>query len=208
MPFRRSIPVLYNFLMKFTPYDYDYSLEYGSEYSVFNMAGSGEQENENYRFSVMICYEDTVPAIGRKFALDENGNKRLNWLINISNDGWFVRFKDSKVFPGTELAQHAAVCAFRAVENRLAVVRSVNTGISCLIDSSGRIKDGFINGTLPPEAMARTGISGWFLDRIPIDERTSLFSKYGEWLDYFCQLCVFSLIILSLAVKIFRFINR
>jgi len=205
LPFRRSIPLLYNFLMKFTPYNYDYSLEYGSEYTVFNMSGDPNRETPDYKFSVMICYEGTIPYIAREFALDEQGKKQIDWIINISNDGWFVRFKDEKVIPSTELPQHAAVCAFRAVENRLAVLRSVNTGISCLIDSSGRIRDGFSAGTLPSEALARTGVSGWFLDKIPIDTRTSFFSKYGEWLDFCCEVCVFSLIILSLLTKIVRF---
>jgi apolipoprotein N-acyltransferase len=205
LPFRRSIPRLYNFLMKFTPYNYDYSLDYGSNYTIFNMTGDPSREMPDYKFSVMICYEGTIPYIAREFALDENGKKQIDWIINISNDGWFVRFKDDKVIPSAELPQHAAVCAFRAVENRLAILRSVNTGISCLIDSSGRIRDGFSAGTLPSTAMDRTGVSGWFIDTIPIDTRTSFFSKYGQWLDFCCEFCVISLIILSLITRIVRF---
>jgi apolipoprotein N-acyltransferase len=167
------------------------------------MAGQG-RETQPYKFGVMICYEDTVPAIARRFALDEQGTKRLDWLVNISNDGWFVRFKDGKVLPSAELAQHAAVCAFRAVENRLAVVRSVNTGISCLIDSSGRIRNGFLAGNLPPNTMARTGMPGWFLDRISIDRRTTFFSKFGEWFGFCCQVCLILLIIVPLSTKFFR----
>jgi len=205
LPFRRSIPWLYNILMKFTPYNYDYSLDYGSNYTVFNMASDPNREIPEYKFSVMICYEGTIPYIAREFALDENGKKQIDWIINISNDGWFVRFKDDKVIPSAELPQHAAVCAFRAVENRLAILRSVNTGISCLIDSSGRIRDGFSAGTLPAKAIDRTGIPGWFIDTIPIDSRTSFFSKYGQWLDFCCEFCVISLIILSLINKLIRF---
>jgi apolipoprotein N-acyltransferase len=195
--------------MKFTPYNFDYSLDAGSEYTIFEMAGQG-RETQPYKFGVMICYEATVPAIARRFALDKQGTKRLDWLVNISNDGWFVRFKDGKarhggqVLPSTELAQHAVVCAFRAVENRLAIVRSVNTGISCLIDSSGRIKNEFSAGTLPPNAMARKGMPGWFLDRILIDRRITFFSKYGEWLGFCCEFCLILLIIVSLSVRFFR----
>jgi len=203
---RKSLSGLYQMLMKvkFIPYNYDYSLDYGSEYTVFEMTGDNGNQNQVYRFGVMICYEDTVPAIARRFALDKHQTKILDWLVNISNDGWFVRFKDQKVVPSTELPQHTAVCAFRAVENRLAVLRSVNTGISCLIDSSGRIKDGFSAGTLPSEAMARIGMAGWFTDRIPIDKRITFFSKYGEWLDYCCEVCLISLIIVSLSAKYLR----
>ncbi|UCF43009.1 MAG: apolipoprotein N-acyltransferase, partial [Planctomycetota bacterium] len=204
VPFRKSLPPLYNLLMMFTPYDYDYSLDAGTEYTVFEMS-SGEGENERiYRFSVMICYEDAVPEIARRFARGEQGQKRLDWLVNISNDGWFVQLKDEKIVPSTELAQHAAICVFRAVENRLAVVRSVNTGVSCLIDSLGRVKDGYQAGNLPGEAMARTACAGWFIDRVAIDKRTTFFSRYGQWLDFFCAFCLFLLIIVPTSARFIR----
>ncbi len=187
IPFRKKLPILFNLLMKFTPYNYDYTLDAGSEYTVFEMTGKTTQ-SRGYKFSVMICYEDTVPAIARGFAPDKNGQKQIDWLVNISNDGWFVRFKDDKVFASTELVQHMAVCVFRAVENRLSVVRSVNTGISCLIDSAGRVRNGFEAGDLPAQAEQRRAVAGWFVDRVPIDKRTTFFSRYGQWLDFCCAI--------------------
>jgi apolipoprotein N-acyltransferase len=193
VPFRKGFPLLFNLLMKFTPYDYDYTLDAGSEYTVFEMTG---KERRVYKFSVMICYEDAVPAIARRFAIDKKGRKNIDWLVNISNDGWFVRFANGKVSPSTELSQHAAICVFRAVENRLAVVRSVNTGVSCLIDTVGRIRNGYIAGTLPHQAMARTGMAGWLVDRVPIDKRTTFFSRNGQWLDFCCAVCFVWLMIM------------
>jgi len=211
LPLRKTLPSLYKLLMKvkFIPYNFDYSLDYGSEYTVFEMTSPvknapAEKEPSVYEFGVMICYEDTVPAIARRFALDKHGQKQIDWLVNISNDGWFVKFDDTEVSPTAELPQHAAVCAFRAVENRLTIVRSVNTGISCLIDSLGRIRDGFWAGTLPHKAMARTAVAGYFLDRIPIDKRISFFSKNGEWLDFCCEVCLVLLIIVGLSAKFLR----
>jgi apolipoprotein N-acyltransferase len=203
IPFSKSFPLLFNLLMKFTPYDYDYTLDAGSEYTVFEMTG---KERRAYKFSVMICYEDAVPAIARRFAT-EKGKKKIDWLVNISNDGWFVRFADGfdkltagdKVSPSTESSQHAAICVFRAVENRLAVVRSVNTGVSCLIDTVGHIRNGYIAGTLPHQAMARTGMSGWFVDSVPIDKRSTFFSRNGQWLDFCCAVCFVWLMIMPTA---------
>jgi hypothetical protein len=43
--------------------------------------------------------------------------------------------------------------------------------------------------------MARTGCAGWFVDRVTIDKRTTFFSKYGQWLDFCCAICLVSLII-------------
>jgi apolipoprotein N-acyltransferase len=206
LPLRRSLSWFYELLMKidFIPYKYDYSLDYGSEYTIFEMTGSESIPAPVYKFGVMICYEGTVPEISRKFALDERGNKRIDWMVNISNDGWFVRFSEKQVIPSSELAQHAAVCAFRAVENRLAIIRSVNTGISCLIDSAGRIRNGYLAGDLPVNAMDRTGMPGWFIDRIPIDSRATIFSKYGGWLDFSCEVCVIILIIILLLGRLLR----
>lgn len=194
IPFRKSLPLLFNLLMKFTPYDYDYTLDAGGEYTVFEMTG---KEKQTYKFGVMICYEDAVPAIARRFAT-EKGKKKIDWLVNISNDGWFVRFANDKVFPSTELNQHAAICVFRAVENRLAVVRGVNTGVSCIVDTLGHIRNGFFAGTLPHRAMARTGMAGWLVDRVPIDKRTTFFSRNGQWLDFCCAACFVCLIIIPL----------
>jgi apolipoprotein N-acyltransferase len=204
LPLRKRMSWFYELLMKikFIPYTYDYSLDAGTEYTVFEM--TAPNTSEDYKFSVMICYEATVPEIARRFALDKEGRKRIDWLVNISNDGWFVRFTDGQVLPSTELPQHAAVCAFRAVENRLPVVRSVNTGISCFIDSAGRIRDGYLAGTLPRDATARTGMSGWIFDRIHIDKRTAFYSKHGDWLGFICELCLIPPIIVPLSARLFR----
>jgi len=234
LPFKNKIPSLYNLLMKCTPFNYDYSLDAGSEYTVFEMTSPEDKEishedtksqsrldiskkqndssclgalvaenNRVHTFSVMICYEGTIPAITRRFALDQNGQKQIDWLVNISNDGWFVRFKNGKVLPSTELPQHAAICTFRAVENRLPVLRSVNTGISCLIDSLGRIRYGYIAASpdFPLAPMLRKGIAGWFTDKMPIDKRVTFFSKYGQWLDFCCVIGLFLLIIGQLSEK-------
>jgi len=202
LPFRKSSPFLFNILMKFNPYGYDHSLDAGTEYTVYEMTApvkntTPERQPRPYKFSVIICYEATIPDLVRKFALDNTGKKKIDWLINISNDGWFVRFRDEKVLPSTELSQHMAICVFRSVENRLSIVRSVNTGISCIIDTLGRVKNGYLAGTLPDRAIQRTGVDGWFLDKLQIDKRKTFFSKYGQWLDFCCALCLVLFIIVT-----------
>lgn len=206
MPFRKSCPFLFDIMMKFNPYGYDHSLDAGFEYTVFEMAGHDGNAAQVYKFSTVICYEATLPEIARGFVLDKKGQKQIDWLINISNDGWFVRFREDKVIPATELAQHAAICVFRAVENRLPVLRSVNTGISCLIDSTGQIRDGYVaaSADFPVSAMQRKGIAGWFADKMPIDKRVTIFSKYGQWLDFCCAFCLILLIIVQLSERLFK----
>jgi apolipoprotein N-acyltransferase len=198
LPFKK-VPVIHNLFVKMSPYDFDYTLDPGREYTVYEMK---TDDNKINRFSVIICYEDAVPYVVRKFVLDEQGKKRTDWFVNISNDGWFVQFNDDKVRTSTELAQHTVVCSFRAIENRTAILRSVNTGISCLIDTLGRIRNTEAAGSMPSKAFDRQGISGWFSDRMPIDSRITFFSKYGQWLDFSCQLCLAGIIIAILYEKL------
>jgi apolipoprotein N-acyltransferase len=140
--------------MFFNPYDYDYSLAAGTDYTVFDI----EEDGQQYGFGVLICYEDTDPTVTRKLVLDTDGHKKADWLVNISNDGWYVHFRDRQVVPMVELAQRTAISVFRCVENRISIIRSVNTGISCLIEPTGRIRNSYEKGNLPEEATRRGGL--------------------------------------------------
>jgi len=195
IPFRESIPFIADLVVKLSPYDYDYHLTHGRNYTIFEMADG----QADYGFGVLICYEDTDPVVTRKMVVGTGGAKRADWLVNISNDGWYVRFKDGEVLPSVELGQRAAISVFRAVENRISILRSVNTGISCIIDSVGRIKDGFLAGDLPAGAMERQGVGGWFVDRIGVDKRVTFFSRGRRWLDFSCATVWPVVIILTLS---------
>jgi len=204
IPFKNALPFFYNLILKMSPYDYDYNLTPGREYTAFDIVSDGKV----YRFGVLICYEDTDPRVTRKMVVSENGSKRIDWLVNISNDGWYVRFKDDRVLPSTELSQRTAISVFRAVENRISIIRSVNTGISCLIDSTGRIKDGFVSGNLPQIAMARQGVAGWFVDRIRTDKRVTFFSRHGGWVEILAAVSLVVIIMLMFLHSIGRFKNK
>ena len=206
VPFKHSIPWLYNLLMKFSPYDFDYNLTPGTQFTVFDMTGGPVPRQ--YHFGVMICYEGTVARIARGFALDESRAKKVDWLVNISNDGWFVKFTNDRVRPSTELQQHTLACVFRAVENRLSILRSVNTGISCLIDPLGRIRNGYLAGDLPDQALARAGMEGYFADSVVIDRRATIFSRFGQWLDTGCVAVVWFVLILLILAPVVRNIRE
>ncbi|AQT70110.1 Apolipoprotein N-acyltransferase [Anaerohalosphaera lusitana] len=202
VPFGEFIPFRGTFIADFitwlSPYDYDYSLEHGDEYTVFEMDSS----KGKFNFGAMICYEDTDPRIIRRI-VGTQGVKRADWLVNLSNDGWYVRFDNGKIIPSVELPQRTAITVFRCVENRIPVIRSVNTGISCLIDSTGKIRDGYVEGNLPVEAMERQGVGGYFVDNIPVDSRITFFSKYGQKLDIVCG-AAFALTALIVLVADFK----
>ena len=73
----------------------------------------------------LICYEDIVPDLGR-LAVRQGAQV----LVNLTNDMWFG--------PTRAPYQHRALAAFRAVENRVYLVRVTNTGLTSIIDALGR----------------------------------------------------------------------
>ncbi|MFQ5489317.1 MAG: apolipoprotein N-acyltransferase [Phycisphaerae bacterium] len=180
VPFRFSrLRFLYLWLdeqMPFHAEGYEYSLTPGTEYRTFSMNAKSEP-GRSFWFAVPICYEDVTPYICRHFVTNpETKQKQVDFLLNISNDGWFLH--------SDELPQHLAICAFRAVENRVPIARAVNTGISGFIDSNGRIHDLVTRDGrhLGP------GISGYAVARLEIDSRHSLYSRVGDKFALFCGL--------------------
>jgi apolipoprotein N-acyltransferase len=76
----------------------------------------------------MICYEDIIPAFVRRM-WTRGGPAAL--LVNLTNDSWYGDTHE----PTT----HLALATFRTLETRRAMVRSTNTGISAIVDPTGRI---------------------------------------------------------------------
>jgi apolipoprotein N-acyltransferase len=102
----------------------------------------------------LICYEAIFP--GDIAARDD----RPGWIVNLTNDGWFGI--------STGPYQHLQQARLRAIEEGLPVVRAANTGISAVIDPSGRIVarmglgvegvlDSSLPSAIPPTVYARTG---------------------------------------------------
>jgi apolipoprotein N-acyltransferase len=89
--------------------------------------------------------------------------------------GWFGSYGS------VELDQHLALCVFRAVENRVPIARSVNTGITALIASDGRIE----------QIVQRQGrhryLTGQIVGRLMLDDRVAPYTRLG---DAFAEACL------------------
>lgn len=184
VPFGEYVPLgeILPFMKVFTPYAHDYSCRPGENWTRFPLVA---KDGRAFTFGCLICYEDTDPYLARQYVAREP----VQFLVNISNDGWF---------DGTEEhAQHLAICRFRAIEARRAVVRAVNTGVSAVVDPDGRVV------ALPREivrgekgyglsAEERTGwresrsIEGVVTAAVPLDTRAPLYATLGDWLPATC----------------------
>ncbi|MGA3065725.1 MAG: apolipoprotein N-acyltransferase [Tepidisphaeraceae bacterium] len=169
IPFKESLPFLYRIFLSLGPQYYsDYELQPGDkdERTVFELPmGVGQTD----RFVTPICFEDLdadlVAAMFRP--TDGSDRKRADFVVNITNDGWFQ---------GNENWDHLQAGIFRCIENRVPTARSVNTGISGFIDSTGRTSH-----LLP----VRT--SGFAVGQLILDDRLTIYTRGG---DFFADLCV------------------
>ena len=113
IPFKDSIPWLHNLLLGLTPVDGDYTLTAGTQWVRFSIPAAGAR----YFFGTPICYEDVMPYPSRCFVAPIDGRKQVDFLVTISNDGWYQS--------ADELEQHLQMDQLRAVENRVPIARSV-----------------------------------------------------------------------------------
>jgi len=162
IPFEQSCPPLYQLLIHLGPSYYeDYALVPGDSIVRYRLDTAGGVRH----FVVPICFEDLM---GDQLAQMVGGwtAKQADFVINITNDGWFR---------GGEMSQHFQAAIFRSIENRVPMARSVNTGISGFIDSTGRV-----SGTVA------AGTEGYSIQRLGLDARHTVYTRVG---DAFAQAC-------------------
>lgn len=120
-----------------------------------------------------ICFEDTVGRFCRRMVCRQDG-KKADIFVNISNDGWFT-------FSSADRKLHAQIARFRCIENRVPMVRSVNTGMSLSIDSCGRLA-----GAVGQGEYGTAGIEGWVVGDVKLDSRQTLYDRVGELWPWIC----------------------
>ena len=81
---------------------------------------------KGHNLGILVCYEVIFPELAREYV-----RQGSDLLVNITNDAWFGQ--------SSAPWQHLAMARFRAVENRVWLVRAANTGISALVSPSGKI---------------------------------------------------------------------
>ena len=145
-PYEKELPWLYNLLLA---NDYKW-WEVGEDATIF--------EYDGVKFSTPICFEDTFGYLNAEFV-----SKGAEMLLNLSNDFWSMSVQ-------AEL-QHYQLAVFRAVENRVPLLRSTNSGITCLV-----LPDGSTHGVLD------TFTQAWGVYEVPIykDKTLTFYTRHPD----------------------------
>lgn len=135
-------------------------VERGKDYAIFSLPA---------KFSVLICFEDLFPQISREFI-----KRGADFLVNITNDAWYKKTPAS--------FQHFQASVFRAVENRVFLVRAANTGVSGFIGPSGKIIS-----LVRDKTGQNIFIDGFDTQTVSVAKRPfSFYTRYGDVLPVVC----------------------
>ncbi len=181
IPWVERVPWLKKQFIKYlSPYEVDYTVTAGRSLAVFrldhnkkpaiqqpvNTPNGPAAQTGHMRISTPICFEDAVARVTRAMVFGHHYRKRSDLLVNLTNDGWYA---------GTHQGpQHVQIAVFRCIENRVPMARSVNTGVSGFIDSTGRV------GPLVTVQGRTQNVEGFAVHTVKLDPRHTLFGRWGQ----------------------------
>jgi apolipoprotein N-acyltransferase len=144
----------------------------GRSHTVFNLS--------DRRFGVVICWESLFPDLFRKFVL-----KGSQFMVNLTNEAWFGKTSASQQF--------LSMSVFRAVENRVSLLRCANSGITSIIDPLGRIQ-----GKVSDQKGNDIMVSGILTTQVPKPLGQTFYTKHGDIFAIICTILSIVFIISAL----------
>ncbi|MBZ0136199.1 MAG: apolipoprotein N-acyltransferase [Planctomycetes bacterium] len=157
-------------------------VERGKRETLFRLPSKSERlQGRDWAFTSSICYEYAWP--GCYVELHEKPDRYPDFHVNISNEGWFNQ--------SAELDQAVDYLRLRAIESRVPIVRGTNTGVTCTIDATGRVRDRLVVDGKDRE------VAGLLLMKPPVLEspKPTLFvSMVGRGLGYLSLVVILGII--------------
>lgn len=148
--------------------DPDWLERFTGDLRYFGGLGRGERtvpmRAGDTRFGVLICYESIFADLSRRF---RRGG--ADFLVNVTNDAWYGR--EPWYARTTALWQHPAHLTMRAIEERVGIARSANTGISMFVDPLGRRYQR--TALFEPDVRVAT---------VHTTDVVTLYARWGDWL--------------------------
>lgn len=175
VPFGEYIPLkkILPFLQTIVPIG---DIKKGKDYTIFQL--QAKSSGNKVKFAVLDCFEDVFPELAREFS-----KKGAEFLINITNDAWYKQTSAPY--------QHLQASVFRAIENRLPLARSANTGVSGFIAPTGEIIS-----LIQDKTGNNIFVSGYLTKDINTNKAAlTFYAKYGDILIIACLIFIFYAII-------------
>jgi apolipoprotein N-acyltransferase len=174
MPYISAWPWLEQRLLDFGARGMTFDLDANPEIHLINVpARNGADGVNGFTIATPICFEDTMARVCRRMAY-EGGRKRVDAIINLSNDGWFGSHDAGR-------EQHVQIARFRCIENRVPMLRAANTGISVWIDSNG-----FVAGVIGSGRYGTGRVEGDLVAELQLDSRRTLYGRVGDVWAWLC----------------------
>ena len=126
------------------------------------------------KMGLLVCFEGIFPEISREYV-----RYGAVLLVNITNDAWF----------GDSSApyQHLSMTVFRAVENRVPLVRAANTGITAIIDSRGHV-----------QGMTRLFREALLSGTVRMGAERTFYTRFGDIFAWACS--TVSLVVIGIVI--------
>ncbi len=171
VPFGEHIPSFLNILAGIAMDVGEFGYTSGDRYTVFTVPT--QDRKDSIRVSAVICLESIYPERVRQFII-----RGAEVLVIVTNDAWY----DGTNGP----EQHARCAIYRAIENRISIARSANTGISCFIDPYGRMV-----------ARTQNGEQTTLHREVPILSQPTFFTRFGNIFSFFVILLTSLFLVMS-----------
>jgi apolipoprotein N-acyltransferase len=178
VPGRHRFPLLARIVGDQVPGDF----KSGKDYTIFELTSS------DVYVAPLICFEDTIGELARRFVLPTETSPGANLLVDITNDAWFLKSAGSH--------QHLANAVFRCVETRRPMVRAANTGVTCFVNQFGRVTQ-----------VLRDDIGSTFTEgvltgeiKIPTEHELTFYTRHGE---LFAKVCA-GITLLGILLSVLR----
>ena len=151
----------------------EYSFIPGKEYTLFEVSDA--------KFGTPICWESMFSNVFRRFV-----KAGANLMVNVTNEG----------FTGRTSAPYQTLAAsvFRAVENRVAVLRASTTGVSCFIGPNGDIVE-----RIQDDAGNDIFVSGILVKEVPLYNTKSFYTMHGDMFAF----AAIGVVVLSLLFSLY-----
>ncbi|MFZ4780186.1 MAG: apolipoprotein N-acyltransferase, partial [Terrimicrobiaceae bacterium] len=159
VPFRSGFPLFAWVVGDLVPDDFDP----GQHPEVLEMAA------QPVRIGPLVCFEDTLGNLARQFAL-----RGAQLFAVVTNDGWFLQSAGSR--------QHLQNAIFRCAENKIPMIRAANTGVTCLVDRFGVVREELraVDGN--------TFVEGVLFQRVDVPKNPvpTFYARFGDVFSYAC----------------------